>query len=1759
MNPIITYNGRGLSGVSSAFINRNGNLSDSYSPFFNLIRSSGKLDEFSTNKLNFAGEGDKLNKLTPPLAPVDIEIQPHFDGSVNVILNDDKNLPRIINSRFSVQEGKTFEVVDHKGNTDENLYEEDKFDLKTQLLLNYEKIPTLEFKGLSESGTFPCGSYFFYFTGADAQENESEVIQESSLVQCFIGTLGTSKVRMGLENEKTNKAVSFELDNLDYKFSYINVYYERSTAGQTGVISTTYHKINYKFPINLGKCSIFLTGSEETVEIDKSEFLKDFANIQGAKTQCQSQNRLFLGNTFQDKTYYNDLQCLAWRIFPKPVYQSVGTISLQDYNFDSNSKVDGLYYNPYNIYNKVGYWADEFYRFGIYFIFANGQISPVFNIQGVDLNSVNFNSASYSGYEFPVQGELTMDNIGITEPSDFYFDKNYGYNSKGVVRMPATDLSNSQMTVKYGKLKGLALGLQFVISENVVKILKESYNVIGYCFVRQTRIPTILAQGLVINKLSNQKAALPALNYGGNALVCPLLNRYRLLDTEVNRLTSNSFTSTAVITPEVQQREQDLAAMFNSSQQAIEKIYNLSTSRDNNIFYTQRINADRNNKKIRSQVMYIREGIQATMMGEEYFSTQAGIPEESYKAVDINHDWKTTPPAELTTSASYVRGKFGSYVGILDKSFTFGDIVNFRKTSVLLDNANEVEFMVRFADNSPYHPICHRTALTGTVVNRDCFAGDCFIVPYTYRLQRNFIDPELPLVTDIVNPMCWAENYVVRNTLRTASTTNNLVSLFKGADKTVGFNDTLNDVSKENGGLGGFANEIVQAFEVETKTGTKRAVDPTSMESGSGGTLKKIFSLFADIGKEWTMRGLSNINRADVNAVPMGLWITFPICSATNLSFRDEDPYHPEEEAQFGQKRSYYPLKGCIPTIKLEESKMTNAAARRSINSRNYLQLPDVPFFKEEYNTRIWWSEISVNNSIKNGYRVIYESAYRDYPKIYGSITKILDYNGNIICVCEHGILFLTVNERAMTSATEGGPVYIGSNSVLPETPVVISDMYGSMWKNSVIKTESGIFGVDTVAKKIWLYNGELTCISDFKVQKFLNDHLDLSEFDMQEDLGKKNVVTHYNAFKRDVIFTFYNEDTGTKWSLCYNLVTQKFTTFYDWYPVLSENIDNIFFSFDRDRLLEFRKGISSDISVAFEPNQNAEVSTSYFEFKSEMDDAYNGKISCYTFTPTDTPNITDYSIRTSAGINADPKNPKIIGISFYINTQNQVILQDYAGNNIATITSSSNNNWKFVTVFFKDVDYSSERFILQVNGLEPVEITQYAIFHTIEEGTLLYTLVNNKLKFSNFYVQVTDETNSTNKKIAHQDFSLRGSDNYIELWKHGQAGLYDNQGKIKPANWYGKQHEFNFEFIVNETPQIQKIFNNLQILSNKAEPKKFEFEVVGESYEWWEYKKVVEWLNTKAKELYQKYIDIVSNPALTKKDFLNQLYVEVLTNTYGTLQLKYSDFPVLFNKDSSYIFTKLPYMRIFTEFEKAQVENDIKNRTSETTTQDFEYLNNCVETCLIEDEQLNEDRIHTEQLGIDIKKYGRVAGNMQYLEDLWKVELRPLYFTHAYVEPLKINKVSPITNNKVVVDNILKSFYKTAGESFFIFTGNFLKGVTYKFNAIIDSACEISMFNKQGYQEFEPGLIEIMFTPSKNMKSIMMWVNSETDLVISNPTSTDTILSEWLISSDEDLKITKPIEARLRDKYLKVKVRYSGEDLAIIQGVTTLFDYSFA
>ena len=67
-----------------------GDLANEYSPLINKREvENGKiiLKEFDTNKIKL-----DVNH------PVDLEIQPSYDGSVNIISNDDKDAPRLINS-----------------------------------------------------------------------------------------------------------------------------------------------------------------------------------------------------------------------------------------------------------------------------------------------------------------------------------------------------------------------------------------------------------------------------------------------------------------------------------------------------------------------------------------------------------------------------------------------------------------------------------------------------------------------------------------------------------------------------------------------------------------------------------------------------------------------------------------------------------------------------------------------------------------------------------------------------------------------------------------------------------------------------------------------------------------------------------------------------------------------------------------------------------------------------------------------------------------------------------------------------------------------------------------------------------------------------------------------------------------------------------------------------------------------------------------------------------------------------------------------------------------------------------------------------------------------------------------------------------------------------------------------------------------------------------------------------------------------------
>ena len=104
--------------------------------------------------------------------------------------------------------------------------------------------------------------------------------------------------------------------------------------------------------------------------------------------------------------------------------------------------------------------------------------------------------------------------------------------------------------------------------------------------------------------------------------------------------------------------------------------------------------------------------------------------------------------------------------------------------------------------------------------------------------------------------------------------------------------------------------------------------------------------------------------------------------------------------------------------------------------------------------------------------------------------------------------------------------------------------------------------------------------ISDLKVQEFLNQNITLTERELTPVIGVRNVKTLYNAFKHDIMFTFYDNLHGVReksWNLCWNEMQQIFTTFYSWIPSDMLNIDNIPFSFNRETVKAIAKLGSSN------------------------------------------------------------------------------------------------------------------------------------------------------------------------------------------------------------------------------------------------------------------------------------------------------------------------------------------------------------------------------------------------------------------------------------------------------------------------------------------------------------------------------------------------------------------------------------------------------
>lgn len=1782
-----------------------------------VCRIAGELVDFITNELSLS-----------PEHPVHILPEYSYDGSVNLILNDGLNVPRLINTRFSTTGKDTYEIIDRKGDNDTNIYDQgEQFDLDTSLYKRVVKIPKLKLTSVTSGGQLQVGNYHFYFTLLDDDGNESDFIAESGVVSVFIGS-SPQTIHSGNRNENSQKQIQFRITNLDKSYPYVQVYYSRTYGEDDLNALTQYARVDKKYIItSKGTANILITGFENTTEVSEDDINVQYNIVDSAKAQATAQNMLFLGNVHKPNIHFEELEKLALEFTPylkeeqykahvSPVYKVQGGIK--------NS-----YYDPVFIYNNVGYWDEDLYRLGIVFIQSTGELTDVFNIRGA-LGLREFES--YTEIPYTPTEDLTFDE------ETFLVDdaKLFGENVKGVISFQSTKDTNTIHAIEIkatkatmSKLKDLGIkGFFFVrqkrmpltlcqavsiatdntahtptiptkggvLDKYVIpnktntylefdtpnsteandpgdekgKIKESGINYVSEGFLTRYQYmfkdkavnwkkigkiaaiagavvvaaaATILTFGAagaalgiaasttmiagvavsasaataaIISSITLGAAALayigtytlnawvnddkPQLTWtapdyntwsGRNVVISPGSD-YVQKDTPESRILGGSFhqriipkgqeynTINALLCPEYDVYQELYNQLFTGEEFILTTSLSQSNIHDNGTkyfvndinnyrhFYLNSYADDITSYQCQVQLQGVPDASKVVMLNDTPFRSRAGIPEEAWRYESIGKDYRYSTKtinkkddkdadekesvynSEGGINSDIIRGNFGPYVAMNGFPGGPATTVNIKtpgfKQSAILDYVE-----VRIADNSPYFAISDRIDIND-LAEFDEYAGNS-------------------LQTDLKgNCFKW--------------------TLHRGDCYICQFTHRVNRNFKDPSTL--YIDDIV---------------DPTCW--------RKHY-------KPLEEHEFEKINLSDVNAVQLGMWCTFTVRSRFNLNVRTLDSRDVATTAQTGHEQGFYPYypMSTEGSFKTPESLIYNRGFENVLSHKyNFLQ-PDVPAIKNWYGTRIMYSDIQITDAFKNSFRVFRGTHYKDYTRQYGEIVKLINYKDNLFVVFEHGLGLIQVNEKMIAAQNQTGEAYITTNNVLNDLSI-ISETYGSQWPESVIMTpasqfsQGAIFGVDTVAKKIWKFDGTFSIISDQIVGEFLNNNITISEREKTPFIGIRNVKTFYNAFKQDIMFTFYDDTEGfteTVWNLCYNTTLKKFITFYSWVPSVMENIDNIPFSFDRNTAKWIAKLGANHAENSFARGIVLDRNTYEVETSGII-----GTLSLASniITPQNTTSMKFELCRDIWGNYKD----------FEIDEDNTLKLKGFEGNELIGDTSNAyipgsttiytgglyeqyyrNSIGKIgpdfdehKTYFNKDKKESLEEYYTRVKTL-PIFKALDGKRPTIEDNTPFASspvqILNIRCRLYNGNVEIGQYQSSIaiisswNKQFLTTDF-----------WKHGQAGLIDICDDICPTYWYGKQHPFEFEFIAVDDQTTHKIFHNLELIANKAEPESFHFEIVGECYDF-------------------------------AKDKLNMYYRQEARKAL----FQYNGCDVEYNKD----FTKLTPRQnrksselIHYYYEREDTINEIYDsytKIRESFGSDYQHLSGAEIKYY---KTRNEYRILQHQPAVNLdsldpeKASSLIRGNCRYLEDKWRVSINPLLVVYK-------NEYTKRTQTGSLFEDV-NSNWKPG-----VTTGEVKIPPITLYNTNIPKAIRLN-----GSVEF-PGDGEGKDNALYNLYS---GINVDVTNWLNDPS---TQMTQFGAAQNRE-------EVDIKDRFIKIRIRYSGKDLAVIDFINTIYDISYA
>lgn len=387
-----------------------------------------------------------------------------YDGTVNLIFTDNKNVLRLVNTGF-----------DQDGNFKTGrFYNTETLKKAIQLIKELPSKQMIEFTGESSGGQLKFGNYFFFYRYADASNNRTEFVSESQPIFITKTHYNSSSVKTTGLDENSTKKINLKVDNLDNSFTYIEFAFIRYLSAGEGSAYPEVMRIDKLFaiPQNGGELEVEINGFETQVPFDISEILRPVNRETICKSILSHDRRIWGGNWRAEPINYNALQELALKI----------RLGFDDTKTIPHWELRNFYSDPDNL-RYSGYFRGEAYITGAVFVLNSGYKTERFPVKGIDARM------------------LTMDELSAAH------DQEILTNEHGVIVMPQNKYSPYLENVQHeegdrgwGRILALSFDMtkakewlsasgqyQTWIKENVKEII----------FVRAKRKENLVYQGVM--------------------------------------------------------------------------------------------------------------------------------------------------------------------------------------------------------------------------------------------------------------------------------------------------------------------------------------------------------------------------------------------------------------------------------------------------------------------------------------------------------------------------------------------------------------------------------------------------------------------------------------------------------------------------------------------------------------------------------------------------------------------------------------------------------------------------------------------------------------------------------------------------------------------------------------------------------------------------------------------------------------------------------------------------------------------------------------------------------------------------------------------------------------------------------------------------------------------------------------------------------------------------------------------------------------